>query len=512
MDQRLALIRLIAVAYLERLYNLDISGTILREVLAIIVPTSMTALTNGDRDALSALHKIATHYTHDYSAIPEDRALAVQEVRTACGSDQYLIDSFTDIIDSHVDDANPKPLYEELVREMTGTLHNMVSMERIKAQAKAFYSDVMYNTTTREQFSAAIEKHKQTIERIAFGVNGTGVRSRAMERISINDDAASATQAFETFMAKEKKEDWLKSGWQGLNDALGGRYFRRGEVMVHYAQPNMYKTGVSLSLLRQFTQHNQPKVQEGKKPLLVRIVLENNIANDFVSLYRWFYENHHQVPLELNTITPETAARAIQGKFRQNGWYVDILKYQASSFSMTDLENLVLEYEAEGFEVVGLNLDALYMMNREGMERTTAGSDLLMMYRRFRELCERHYIFGWTPHQLDTTSKTLRRDAPDESMLVTELGKGGYSNECKRIEQEVDIELFHHIVSSGGRYFLTFYKGKDRYGPPIAPEKRYWLYEMHLVGTIADDVNGPSQSLRKITAQRNRHGSEEEDF
>lgn len=512
MDQRLALIRLIAVAYLERLYNLDISGTVLREVLTIIVPTNMTVLTNGDRDALSLLHKIASQYVNDYSAIPEDRALAVQEVRTACGADQYLIDSFTDIIDSHQGEENPKSLYEELIREMTSTLHNLIRMEKIKAEAKSFYTDVMYNTTTRDQFSIAIEKHKQSIERISFGVNGSSVRSRAMEHISIDDDTSSATKAFEDYMSSEKKEDWLKSGWQGLNDALGGRHFRRGEIMVHYAQPNMYKTGFSLSLLRQFTMYNIPKVQEGKKPLMLRIVLENNIINDFMSVYRWFYENHHQTALDPNSITPETAAKAIQSKFRQNGWYVDILKYQASNFSITDLENLILEYESEGYEVVGLNIDALYMMNREGVERTTAGSDLLMMYRRFRELCERHYIFGWTPHQLDTTSKTLRRDAPDESMLVMELGKGGYSNECKRLEQEVDIELYHHIVASGGRYFLTFYKGKDRYGPPIAPEKRYWLYEMYLVGTLPDDVNGANQSLRRITAQRNRNGSEDEDF
>ncbi len=512
MDQRLTLIRLIAVAYLERLYNLDISGNVLMQLLTNIVPPPAAILGNGDRDALSALHRVSANYVNDYKSIPDDRALVVQEVRTACGTDHYLIDSFLDIINAHTDADNPKLAYEEMVREMVNTFHNLISVEKVKVEAKHFYTDITFHSVSSEQISQAIEKHKRNIDQIAFGVTGTGVRGRAMRRISITDDSDSAITAFEEFMTKENKEDWLKTGWQGLNDALSGRYFRRGEIMVHYGQPNMYKTGFSLSLLRQFSMYNIPKTAEGKKPLLLRVVLENDIINDFMVLYRWFYENHHKVHLDIRTVVPETAAKAITAQFRANGWYLEILKYQASHFSMTDLENLILEYESSGYEIVGLNLDALYMMNREGMERTTAGSDLLMMYRKFRELCERHYIFGWTPHQLDTTSKTLRRERDDESQLVVEMGKGGYSNECKRIEQEVDIELYHHIVASGGRSFLTFYKGKDRNGLPISAAKRYWAYEMHLIGTIPDDVNGPSLALKSLSAQRNRQGSEIDEF
>ena len=77
--------------------------------------------------------------------------------------------------------------------------------------------------------------------------------------------------------------------------------FRRGEQIVIGALQHNYKTGYSLSLFKQIAIYNVPyMIVKTKKPLLVRISFEDDLALNIEFLYRSLRENETGEPIPDN--------------------------------------------------------------------------------------------------------------------------------------------------------------------------------------------------------------------
>jgi hypothetical protein len=74
--------------------------------------------------------------------------------------------------------------------------------------------------------------------------------------------------------------------------------------------------------------------------------------------------------------------------------------------------------------------------------------------------------------------------------FVKEIEGKGYYDSCGTIDQEVDLELFIHIVKVNGESYLTVQRGKHRKVKPTPEKHRYFVLPFSPVGGVRDDVLG----------------------
>ena len=101
-----------------------------------------------------------------------------------------------------------------------------------------------------------------------------------------------------------------------------------------------------------------------------------------------------------------------------------------------------------------------------------------------------------TPHQLSTEAKMLIRQGNEES-FVRDIANKGYYDSCKTIDQEVDLEIYIHIVKADNRSWLTVQRGKHRLIQQTKEEYKYCVLPFSDIGDIRDDVNGQDTSRKK---------------
>lgn len=177
----------------------------------------------------------------------------------------------------------------------------------------------------------------------------------------------------------------LRTGWQGINRMLRGG-FRRGEQVVIGALQHNYKTGFSLSLFKQIALYNTPyMIDKKKKPLLIRISFEDDLALNIEFLYRSLKENETGEPIPDNLeISVEEMSAYIYEKMAVNGYYIDMLRVDPTQWTYRDIINYCLKKEAEGYEIHVLMLDYLKMLPTTGCTQGAMGQDVRDMFRRVR--------------------------------------------------------------------------------------------------------------------------------
>jgi hypothetical protein len=172
-----------------------------------------------------------------------------------------------------------------------------------------------------------------------------------------------------------------------------------------------------------------------------------------------------------------------------------MLRVDPTQWTYRSICNKVLEYEAEGYEIHVLMLDYLAMVPTTGCSIGPMGSDLRDMFRRLRNFTNPKKITLITPHQLSTEAKMLIRDGRQD--FVKDVANKGYSDKCRTIDNELDLEYYIHIEKVNGVSYLTFQRGKHR-GVGIIPDSRkYFVLQFHDIGGVRDDLGKANTTLRK---------------
>jgi len=306
---------------------------------------------------------------------------------------------------------------------------------------------------------------------------------------------------FQSVKENEEGGTILRLGLQGMNRMLDGGY-RRGEAVIGPAAlPHNFKTGTNLTQFRQIAVHNTPVLRDPtKKPVLLRISLEDSLRENFQFLYEQFYTNEHKhdavktLP-DIPSLSNEELTDYFIPRMTATGFKIRMLRVNPSEWTYLDVQNKVLQLESEGFEVVALFIDYLAMLPTTGCIHTTAGSDIRDMFRRLRNFCAPRHILFITPHQLSSDAKKLYRDGQNNFVKI--LPGKGYYDGSQRLDQEVDLELFQHIEFVNGKPYLTIQRGKHRKTRQTPRIDHYGAWPLHEIGNLLDDLDGPDTMLRK---------------
>lgn len=141
-------------------------------------------------------------------------------------------------------------------------------------------------------------------------------------------------------------------------------------------------------------------------------------------------------------------------------------------------------------------LDYLNMMSKRGCTMGAQGQDVRDLFRRTRNFTSKKGIACVTPHQLSTEALQLVRMGAEN--FVQEIANKAYWDSCKTIAQEVDMEIYQHIVKVNDESYLAIQRGKHRKVSITNPRDLYTVYKFEKIGGIVDDLFGKDMSRKTI--------------
>ncbi len=482
MDNRLLLVKCITLLYRESLIpdKTENSADLVRTVLESIKLPELSITMSHEKEYLAALKETALYLATSPLETVHDKLDLLQRLKVNCGHDDKLYEAFSQGIDKDMDEASLKRTILSIRKFISDSFReneaislftknaNMLRFEREKIKdLRAFF----------REFSTKLEPHL---------IEATRKDPAVVSAVDIGDTSSMA-EVFEEVKKMDDHTGLLRTGWKGLNDMLQGG-FRRGEQWVLPALQHKYKTGMTLSLFRQIAQYNEPVMLDPtKKPLILRISFEDSILANLQFMYENIYINEHngEIP-NLKDVTPEQMSAYVKEKMQATGYHAKMMRVNPSDWTYRDLQNTIMELEANGYEIHACIVDYLPMLPTTGCEEGPAGHSLRDLYRRTRNFFSARKILLITPHQLSTDAKQLIRDGHSDFVKMLP-GKGYYSG-SKQIDQEVDGELYQHIEKVNGRAYLTLQRGKHRGVGIIPDEMQYMVLPFPEKSSIPDDL------------------------
>lgn len=493
MKDLLLLIRAITLLFRESQLDIGVTSSpeIVKEVAETVKPPEMAVgASDNDRDMVMGLRSIAVGMASNQPGTKYVAEDLLQRVRLLTRHDESLYESLKEGVVGELAEEDLKLVTGSIRQELNEYLREVQALNIIKEHSrKASFNreDIANLPEFIANFRSALEQYETSVKEKDPAIVGE-------VKVSEGDHVEAVFR-----QAKELNNEAgiMKTGWQGLNRMLQGG-FRRGEECVIGALQHNFKTGFTLSLFKQIALYNVPyMIDKKKKPLLLRITFEDPLSLNFPFLYRNIKENETGEYANVVGTPVEEMAAFVKERLTVNGYEIMLVHVNPGLWGYRDIQNYVLQLEAEGYEIHMLMLDYLNMIDKRGLDNTgPTGSNIRDLFRRMRNFCAPRKITLITPHQLSTEAKMLIRQGNEEN-FVKDIANKGYYDSCKTIDQEVDLELYIHIVKADGKSWLTVQRGKHRLIQQTKEEYKYTVLPFEDVGDIRDDVNGPDTSRKK---------------
>lgn len=234
-----------------------------------------------------------------------------------------------------------------------------------------------------------------------------------------------------------------------------------------------------------------------RKPCMIRISTEDEIEDNMELLYKNIFFNLNKKMPNMSEVTSAEMSAYVAEKLTANGWHVEFMRVNPSSWTYQSFIQVVLELEKKGYEVHCMMVDYLMMIPTVGCETGgPIGNDRRDQIRRIRAWMSARNILFLTPWQLSPAATQLLRTGVDD--FVKQLPDRNYYSGSSQISQEVDLEIFLHIEKVNGVSYLTVQRGKYR-SPSLVEEKdKYTAMIFHPQGGIQDDYFGPSMTRKRV--------------
>lgn len=94
----------------------------------------------------------------------------------------------------------------------------------------------------------------------------------------------------------------------------------------------------------------------------------------------------------------------------------------------------------------------------------------------------------------------LQRENTEDFVQV--VANKGYYDGCRRLGQEPDLELFHHIIRRKGKAYFAIQRGKHR-NNNTPQEDLYVIIPMSPVGTMPWDIDKDEDYCIKVIPGNN---------
>ncbi len=491
-DNKLLLVKSITLLYRESLIPDRESSSVdlVRTVLETLKIPEMSLSVNQDRDVLLALKETALSMCSQPHGTTYEKSDMLQRLKINCGYDDRLYDAFCQGIDKEMDE----PSIKRTILSIRKFLNDSFRENEIVEMFKKASSSLMFGRDKIRNIRQFVGEFITQME--PYQIEANRKDPAIVDSVDLGD-VSSLTAVCEAIQEQTNHTSLFKTGWVDLNDMTQGG-LRRGETISIQALQHNYKTGFSLTIFKQIAIYNTPVLETpGKKPLLLRISFEDSLLSNVQFLYQNIYENENpgQRP-DLTAITPAEMAKYVQERMQATGFHVKMMRVNPSEWTYKDIQNTVLGYEAEGYEVQLLMLDYLPMVPTTGCEQGPSGHDLRDLTRRMRNFCSAKKITMITPWQISTDAKMMLREG--HTNFVSKVAGLGYYAGSKQIDQEIDLELVIHIEKFNGSAWLTVQRGKHRLPTTIPDNLKYFVLPFPEEGSIPDDLKGPRIGRRKI--------------
>lgn len=493
MDHKLLLVKSITLLYREsQLPNpIDNSAELVHKILELIKVPEGIGTFGMQNDPIVNLRQTALWMAKNPVNYEYDKTELLQRIRVNVGNDDSMFSAFYDGVNDDLSETNVRKLCKQL-RE---NLHVFVKKTKVKEKIKTASTKVLFQ---EESIDWRYFIQELIDELTPFkNLEESRIDKNVVTDIMLSDLVA-VEEVFDRSLKEITSDGVIRFGLQGLNRMFGfAGGARRGEFIVVGALQHNYKSGLALDMFKGAALYNKPYLRDPqRKPMLMRLSFENSMETDLNHLYKYMVEQETGLEVVPGTFTTREAAGYIKDKLEANGWHINMAHYDPTQMTYHDIQEKVLRAEADGFEVAMLNLDYLNMISKRGCEQGPMGADIRDLYRKMRNFGYRRGMTIVTPHQLSTEAKMLTREGVQD--FVKEIANKGYYDGCRTIDQEVDMEIYIHIVIVNGESYLTFQRGKHRKPGETPLKDRYFVQKFEKIGGLKDDVLGSDTSRKTV--------------
>lgn len=493
MDPKLLLVKIVTLMFKEsQLGDASASSAqVAKDVIATLKFPETGMDFDRTRESMQALRATALWMCDNPGDYVYERTALLQRIRVNVGDDEGLYYALQQGIEEVSDSTALKRQVLGERRELRKYLDEVSVKNLLKsASHKVMFGDQGLN------YQTLVQTLQAELEPFASGATEAKVEGM-VEEVDVSDKDSMADLMTRAH-AEMSEEGVMRLGWQGLNRMMGDvGGLRRGESTVVGALQHNFKTGATLGMFKQVALYNKPYMRDPtKKPLLLHISLENALTENILWLYANLMENETGVECDLSQINIEEATQFVHNRLSAQGYYVKLCRMNPSDTTFHSLFDYIMRLEAEGFEIHLMVIDYLNMMSKKGCSDGPAGFSTRDLFRRVRNFTAPRGIAMVTPHQLSTEAKQLVRQGVEN--FVQEIANKGYYDSCKTIDQEVDLELYIHIVKVNGSSYLTVQRGKHR-KVKITPDKDlFCVLPFSPVGGVRDDVLGRDSTRKHV--------------
>lgn len=494
MDHKLLLVKSITLLYREsQLPNqTENSADLVKSIIALIKPPEGVMMADTGRDVISSLRTTVLWMANNPINYPYDKNELLQRLKVNTGIDEGLFEAFKAGV---IHDLNDNEI-KKVCAVHTKTLGTYLSQTRVKEIFKGAYTKTHFQDDQIDWNSYVAE----TIEQLSAYANmGEAIKHASVVNDIMLTDFDAVRNAFTRTLEETDPHGVMRFGLQGLNRMFGHQGgAKRGQLITIGGLQHKYKSGMALDMFKGTALYNKPYMRDPqRKPLLMRMSMENPLETDIMHLYKTIVEAETGLQIVPETVNTDEATAYIIEKLSSNGYNINMSQIDPSEYTYHDMFNRVKELEADGYEVHQINCDYLNMISKKGCAQGPMGVEIRDLYRRVRNFMVRRGITFITPHQLSSDAKSLVRQGV--SNFVQEIANKGYYDGCRSIDQEIDVEIYVHIEKVNGESYLTIQRGKHRGLIIPTPDKDlYTVYRFNQIGGIIDDINGKDMSRRAV--------------
>lgn len=438
--------------------------------------------------------KLTLEWMLSLEQAPYNRSQLLQRLRVVTRDETHLYDAFIQGVDVEGETEADARLQ---VLHYRDHLRDFVNSNVVRGIISNAYNQLNPNAQKTTDYKTMVRSVYQQLEPFLFETERS-THPSVVDQINLNQ-----SEELEELMLRSKEEislaGVLKTGYQGINRMLGiAGGFRRGEMAVIGALQHHYKTGFSLNLFKQFALYNVPYMRDStRKPMLLHVSLENELPVNLMLLYQSLMGNEYNVLIDPKTVDPNEASKYIYDRLSVNGYHIEMLRLEPGKCTVNDFFEFLLKYESQGYEVHAVVCDYLNMMNKKDLSMGgPAGEEIRELFRRVRNFCAPRGITFITPHQLSTEAKMLTRQRTDT--FVKDIANKGYYDGSKRIDQEVDLEIYIHIEKIGDEAYLTVHRGKHRTVMVTESKHLYCVLPFREAGGVIDDIHGEDRTCQSV--------------
>lgn len=436
----------------------------------------------------------------------------LNRLKINCHNDVHFYEAMEKAIKEDLSETDNFKRISGLRKAIERHFQNLKAVEIISKADRA----LKYDPDSISDFSDFLQKLMLDIE--PFSKKTDAVKAGITQSVNFNN-RAQVHGAISEAQKLMNDEAVYVTGWQDLNDALGGGL--RPETVVVAACQHDYKTSMNLSLFAQLVTLNKPKRKKpGKKPLALFFSAEDSLQKNFLFLYSYFrYDETRELfdPKEvISDITADQMTDYVMSKFAQSDFEVMFEKIDPFVFNFRDVADRVIELENQGYDLEICSIDYLSKLQttdcRNDGPNGTNYQEQLARARSF--FANRHTLF-LTPHQISTEGKALLRTTGGVSHqeFVKVVAARGYTEHTKGLDRIYDTGIYiHTFAHTDGHSYLTVFREKMRFPLIVEEAKKYIVYRMPKNLPLPPDLGGKRTGLRRVPVSAMVSSGDEEIF